>query len=376
MPGTLAQMLIGLIGKSGPTRSSLGEGAKEVTTVSVRAAFLGLLGLLTFLGIFTIVYLIQNRGQVAPGPGELRPGPGREPGQAHQPIPVALNRGPEVLDGFRGDVHPLLFGQTQLETTAEWTPVGKGRDQLHRDLNPRLYAWFTELRPARPRQTYTQRDFSAFLPQTVGEVGQLWALDADKMVGILKQFHPRPSMQLVAAGRRAGPNGAFAILRGVSPTYLDIAFRIHAEFYLTPDDWPADRPLIRAWYTPAYFSGTLLVNKQTGTVDHFRLELPTDKALNVHLTVIASGIGDTRQARDVVRVEHMELTSGDRRWAENVSWTKSLTAAEAESQLAKVFYKFLDIDWVPFDQVKKLARDRGRPIFAVVSWGAFEDQSC
>ena len=60
-----------------------------------------------------------------------------------------------------------------------------------------------------------------------------------------------------------------------------------------------------AWYTPAFFTGRLLVNTATGTVEYFRLELPTDKALNVHLTVDA--LGYTRQAHDIVRVERMEL---------------------------------------------------------------------
>jgi hypothetical protein len=332
--------------------------------------------------VFTVAYLIQFREPASrdvSAPAGLLPGEGRagrESVRPYRPTPVALNRGPEVLDGFRGDVHPLLVGRTRLEVTAQWAPVGKGRDQLHRDLHPRLYSWFTELRPARPQQTYTERDFSAFLPEAVGEVGQLWALDADKMVRVLKQFHPHPSLHLVASGRRAGPNGAFAILRAVSPAYLDIVFRLHAEFYLTPEDWPADQPLIRAWYTPAYFSGRVLVNKRTGTVQHFRVGLATDKALNVHLTVVASGIGDTRQARDVVRVQRMELTGGDGGRVETIPWTRALTLAEAHSRLAKVFYKFLEIDWIPFDQVLAQARSRGRPIFAIVSWGAFDDQSC
>jgi hypothetical protein len=324
---------------------------------------------LALIIVSAVAYFLQNRSGGTGNAPELP----AKPGQA---VSVALNRGPEVLDGFRGDVHPLLSGSTRLDVTAHWTTVGKGRDRLHRDLNPKLYAWFTELRPARPQQTYTERDFSAFLPVSVGEVGQLWSLDPDKMVRILTQFHRRPSLELVASGRRAGPDGAFAILRALSPSHLDIVFRIHAEFYLTPDDWPAKGPLIRAWYTPAYFSGRLLVNRHTRAVDHFRLALANDKALNVHLTVEAKGIGDTRQAHDVVRVERMELTGGDAALADTITWTKSLSRAEAENRLAKVFYKFLEIDWVPFDQALAQAKSRGRPIFAVVSWGAFEDQSC
>ena len=104
--------------------------------------------------------------------------------------------------------------------------------------------------------------------------------------------------------------------------------------------------------------------------------MANDKALNVHLTVDVSATGDDRQAHDVVRVEHMELTGGDGALVENIPWTRALTPAEAHSRLAKVFYKSLEIDWVPFDQVLTLARSRDRPIFAVVSWGAFDDQSC
>ncbi len=325
-----------------------------------------------------VAYLSQLGGGAGRA-GDRRPGQtgdGSSAAETPQPVPVALNRGPEVRDGFRGEVHPLLSGKTRLEVAAHWTPVGKGRDQMHRDLHPKLYAWFTELQPASPQRTYTEREFSAFLPESVGEVGQVWALDPDKVAGFLRQFNPRPSMKLVAAGRRAGPDGAFAILRAVSPSHLDIAFRVHAEFYLTPDDWPADRPLIRAWYTPAYFSGRMLVNRRAGTVEHFRLGLANEKALNVHLTVEAKGIGDTRQAHDIVRVERMELTGGDGRLADKIAWTRALTPAEAEARLAKVFYRFLEIGWVPFDRVLAQARSRNRPIFAIVSWGSFDDQSC
>jgi len=290
------------------------------------------------------------------------------------PVPVALNRGPEVLDGFQGDVHPLLHGSTELEVTAHCTKIGEGRDKLQTHVSPEVYAWFTQLEPARPHQTYTERDFSAFLPPTVGDVRQLWSLDLDKMSEILKQFHPHPLMHLVASGRRAGPDGAFAILRALSPRYLDIVFRIHAEFYLTPSEGRFKE--VDAWYSPAYFSGRVLVNKNTGTVDHFRLALPTDKMLNVHLTVDGSRIGFLAQPHDVVRVERMELIGGDSELANHISWQKALSPSEADARLAKVFYKSLEIDWTPFDRVLTQARSRNLPIFAVVSWGAIDDQSC
>lgn len=294
----------------------------------------------------------------------------------HHPVPVPLNRSGEIPDGFRGEVHPLLFGKTRLEVSAEWSRVGKGRGKFEQYLKPFAYSWFTDLRPAQARQTYTERDFSAFLPNAVSDVGQLWAIDPDKVVKFLKQFHPRPSVHLIAPGRRAGPDGAFAILRAVSPNYLDILFRIHAEFFLVPDDWPSHTQPVGAWYTPAYFLGSVLVNQKTGTVDQFRLALATDKALNVHLTADATRMGFVKMPHDVVRVDRMELTGGNAELLEKISWTKAVIPAEAERRLARIFYKFLEIDFVPLDQALALARRLNRPIFAIVSWGSFEDQSC
>jgi hypothetical protein len=72
----------------------------------------------------------------------------------------------------------------------------------------------------------------------------------------------------------------------------------------------------------------------------------------------------------------MELTGGDAKLVENTPWTKALTSAEAQVRLAKVFYRSLKIDFVPVDQALSLSRRLGRPIFAIVSWGSFEDQSC
>jgi hypothetical protein len=356
----------------------------------IRIAAAALIILAFGFSAYTISTFIRNGGQTKsdskPSANESSESPGdphdfsaplglaesRQPIAVHQPVPVALNRGPEISEGFRGEVHALLFGKTRLEVTADWTPVSKGRDQLHSHLNALVYSWFTELRPARPRQTYSERDFSAFLPRSVEKVGQIWELDGGKIAEILKQFHPRPSMHLVATGRRAGPDGTFAILRAMSPDYLDIAFRIHAEFYLTPPDLPPG--LVDAWYTPAFFSGSVVVNQRTGTVDYFRLALATDKALNVHLTV--SSLRSGTEPHDIVRVERMELAGGDRSLEEKIPWVTALTFAEAEKRLAKIFYKSLEIDWMPVDRALVEARRQGRPIFALVSWGATDDQSC
>lgn len=290
----------------------------------------------------------------------------------NRPTSVSVNRSPDVGDGFRGDAHPLLHGQTRLNVAAYWARIGLGRS-FHYVTPPEVYAWYTSLRPARPQQVYTERELSVFLPQTVGEVGQLWALDPASVVKVLQQFHPHASMHLVAFGRRAGPEGAFAILRAVSPSHLDIYFRIHAEFFLTPQA-AGEFESVPAWYTPAYLSGRIVVNKETGTVDYFHLELPNDKARNVFLTaIVPNASGRTVMAPDVVRVERMELIGGEDKAG---IWTSEFTPDEARRRLTKVFYKFLNIDWVPLERVVAEAQSRKRPIYGVVSWGALDDQSC
>ena len=38
-----------------------------------------------------------------------------------------MNRNPDVPDGFRGDVHPMLHGRTPLAVTAHWTAPAKSQ---------------------------------------------------------------------------------------------------------------------------------------------------------------------------------------------------------------------------------------------------------
>ncbi|MBI3865914.1 MAG: hypothetical protein HY290_28905, partial [Planctomycetia bacterium] len=180
-----------------------------------------------------------------------------------------------------------------------------------------------------------------------------------------------------------GPDGAFGFLRAVSATHLDILFRIHAEFDLA----------LNVWYTPACFWGRMIVDKQAGTVESFRLWLPTDQPLNVHLTVagmVPQGktepeylqeLKPKRGARiasqlDIVHVDQMELVSANPKLADELDWLDSIDMALAKHELTKAFYKFIGINWVPWETAVKVAGEQQKPILAVVLWGALDDQSC
>jgi hypothetical protein len=299
----------------------------------------------------------------------------------YSPVPVPNNRGDDVRDGFRGLVHPLLKGQTRLAVAAHWTPLGRGRDELEKTVPQSVYRMFTELTPAVPKQVYTEREFSAFMPETIPSVGEVWEMRGDDVAAFLRQFHPRPSLHLMSLGRRAGPDGAFAVLRAISPTQLDIMFRIHAEFDVAQN----------VWLTPACFLGRMIVDREAGIVRHFRLWVPTDHPLNVHLTVAESmkpngskpevfrkiERGDVVIARrDIVRVEQMELVSTSREVPESPAWSEAIDVEQALHKLKSAFYVFENIEWVPWNRALDVAGRRQKPILAVILWGALDDQSC
>lgn len=299
----------------------------------------------------------------------------------YRPVPVQTNRGKEIPIGFRGHVHPMLHGKTRLDVSAHWTRMGYGRDQLERNVPPRVYELFAALKPETPQRVYTEHDFSSLMPEEVESVGQVWTIGLDDAARLLRQFHPHPSLHLVAFGRRAGPDGAFAILRAASPTHLDILFRIHAEFDIAEN----------VWFTPACFWGRMVVNKETGTVNSFRMWIPTNNPLNVHLTVAESiPKGSTKSStlrkiergdfvvtkRDIVRVEQMELMSNDSTAVDELAWPESIDVALAQQKLKSAFYAFAEIHWVPWHQALAIAAEQKKPVLAVVLWGALDDQSC
>jgi hypothetical protein len=291
-------------------------------------------------------------------------------------VPVALNRGPEVQDGFDGETHPALHSHSELEVTANWDfdRNQAGTQSFLSGSPPQVNDLFMKLKVATPTRTYTERDFSRFLPaKEPGAVGQMWAVDLDKCAEFLKQFHPNPSMRLVAKGRRAGPDGAFAVLRAVSPTHLDILLRVHAEFDVLPDREKRYGVASEAWYSPGYLIGRLVINRQSGTVEYFSLGVPTDKRYNIHVT---AGYGDLGEGHGWMRVERMELAGGNKEGADRIRWADQIEVADARDRLAKVFYKFKEINWLAFEKVQEAARAQGKPIFVVTAMGALDNQTC
>jgi hypothetical protein len=290
-------------------------------------------------------------------------GPASPPAEERpSPQPVAAHRSQETAAGYRGEVHPLLQRQAPLTVTAAWSPIEPGRALDFGFFPERFYSPFLDLEPAQLRREVDARLLSGLLPHDVEKVGQVWSLDSPRVREILSQFHSSASTELAAPGRRAGPNGAFGVVRALSPTHADLMLRVHAEFPLERD----------AYVTPSSFMGRLILNRQAETVEYFRLSVPHDKALNTTLTVRL----ETEALIDIVNVESMELTAGDPQAAEQVEWSEALEPAVAEKILKQHFYRFVDIDWVPPEQAVAKAQELDKPIMAVVLWGNLDEQNC
>lgn len=311
------------------------------------------------------VIIPLSRGRTA---SQVSQQPSAEEPPYIEPEVVPINRLEKVFEPYQGGVHPILHGKTNLRVRAHWSPISQGgRDSLENRVAPEVYRLFTDLKVAIPEKVYTEREFSPLLmPATVHSIGQVWELDPDEVTEFLCQFHPEPSLRVASRGRRAGPDGAFALMRAVSPTHIDILLRIHAEFDIATN----------VWVTPACFWGRMIVDKQSGKVEYFRLWVPNQNYLNIHLTVRESIKGVVDNKRDIVHVEQMELESANPKFPDSLEWSDSMDVASAENQLKKVFYTFENINWVPWEHAQAVASAQHKPILAIVLWGALDDQSC
>ncbi len=122
-----------------------------------------------------------------------------------------------------------------------------------------------------------------------------------------------------------------------------------------------------------------MVNRDRGAVEYFQMGVPTDVLQNIHCTVWV-GLKDTAHSHDAIhqhlRADRMELVGGSLQGLDGVHWAEQIEARQAFDKLAKVFYKFMDIDFVPFHDVLATARTQNKPILAVIALGAVCDQSC
>ncbi|MSR63707.1 MAG: hypothetical protein EXS08_14870 [Planctomycetes bacterium] len=226
-----------------------------------------------------------------------------------------------------------------------------------------------EPHPAEARHVYGAAELTPFLPAGEVAVGDTWPVAREAVLPFLRQFH---------AGARASLHhgfgayeGAFACLRAASDEGVEILFRAHAEFVLEGG----------VTYTPAQFEGRLWLERASGKVRALRLALP-DRDTNVDVNVPESPVTDAGSLQvpgsaDIGWVPRMELVGGE---TAPPAWSspsaRSISDEDARLRLARRFYPFARLEWLPFEQAVLAQRESGKPLHLVVLFGTLDDESC
>ncbi len=263
----------------------------------------------------------------------------------------------------------VLNSSSSVRVHAHWEPIADATFNMHND-SSQLAKMF-DLSPCRSIKEYEVADFKVFLPPSTVAVGDVWALDPNRIVPFLYQFHP---------GARAdlgnGEAGAYACLRACSSDYAEITFRIHAEFTLGSEahQEPQQENAEDAWereseakFIPSQYVGQVLVNLKRGTVRSFSLALPVR---NSNVDINACG------GADMVFVPRMELLAMDETDQDEIAWKTVITVEEARRSLELKFYQFAKIDWLPIERAVERAKATRCPIHAILVWGCLDDESC
>lgn len=270
----------------------------------------------------------------------------------------------------------MLDKNAILQVKAHWDPITDSSLGLNNH-TPKHTAIFNDLSPAHPSQEYKANTFTVFFPKGNVSVGDLWELDANEIIPFLRQFHPGVTAEmhsnpgekltldmffnftLTLSKVGLESEGAYACLRALSSSYAEIVFRIHAEFLLDSE--------AGAYFTPAQFTGRLILNRNNGTIREFWLYLPPR---NSNVDIFAFG------GADMVFVPRMELIGQNANDQNDIVWKTAITEADARTALKMAFYKSAKIERFPIEEIVAQAKAKNRPIHVLLTWGVFDDESC
>ncbi|KAF6111305.1 selenoprotein N [Phyllostomus discolor] len=207
---------------------------------------------------------------------------------------------------------------------------------------------------------------------------------------LLSMFHPRPFVKT-----RFAPQGAVACLTAISDFYYTVMFRIHAEFQLSePPDFPF-------WFSPAQFTGHIILSKDATHVRDFRLFVPNHRSLNVDMEWLYGASENSNMEVDIGYIPQMELEATgpsipsvildedgnmiDSRLPsgeplqfvfEEIKWQQELSWEEAARRLEVAMYPFKKVTYLPFTEAFDQAKAKNKLVHSILLWGALDDQSC
>uniref|UniRef100_A0AAY5KH39 EF-hand domain-containing protein n=1 Tax=Esox lucius TaxID=8010 RepID=A0AAY5KH39_ESOLU len=299
--------------------------------------------------------------------------------------PLNLDTMTKSKDGFLGVTHSSLSG---------------------------LRAWKS---PSIPSMSFSASQFRAFLPpKNKGTVGDTWWVIPSELNifsgylpnnryhppvprgkevlidSLLSMFHPRPFIK-----PRFAPQGTVACVRALSDFYVDIVFRIHAEFQLN------EVPDFPFWFTPGQFTGNIIMSRDSSHIRHFLLYVPNDRTLNVDMEWLYGASESSNMEVDIGYLPQMELQATgpstpsfiqdeegnilDSRGGggdpvqfvfEDIHWTSEISREDAARRLEVTFYPFKKVPYLPFSEAFERAQAENKLVHSILLWGALDDQSC
>ncbi|KAL4237356.1 selenoprotein N [Mactra antiquata] len=273
------------------------------------------------------------------------------------------------------------------------------RDFMGR-LNP-LQGYLNWKAPYKRYMNLAVRHFASFLPSYIhGPLGEVYALlsDNDRLFlssmrdidlssnryfppdvkdehvifhNLLMLFHPRPFLIT-----RFGPQGGVACIRARNEYLIDVVFRIHAEFQLN------ELPNYPFWFTPAQFTGHLIITKNLQHIVHFDMYVPNTRLLNVDMEWLESSdnmvvdigympemsvsITSPSVPADSV-VEGVELP---KKYADvnSLVWTEEITEEEAFRALEVKMYPFKEVPYYNFKESLEHAAEEKKLMHHILLW--------
>ena len=262
-----------------------------------------------------------------------------------RPFPTPV---PYLLFALCAAALPAQDAAIELEAT--WPKIDSSINKLHhKDEFQKLF----QPGPAVAKKAYEWQAFASLLPDADTEVGAVWELDSDALVAFLKQLHPGASSRLHMGSQT---EGAYAVLLERSPERVDVLLRLHSEFELERR---------RTYFTWSQFEGRLVADPSKQKVLGFRLGVPErNNNYDVHVRM------EDRNGfhMDMGLVKNVGLRGGTLKPHPDL--------AAARRSLREAFYPFGKLDWLPFAQALKQAKQDGKPLHVITIFGPLDDESC
>ena len=212
------------------------------------------------------------------------------------------------------------------------------------------------LRVAELEKRYPASIFRAFLPSEAVSVGDLWQIEEEGVLELLRQLHSKPNLNISI--NSGDSYGLWACLRAHNDRFAEIVFRIHAEFILRDGR-----------FTPSQFAGHLVIDRIREKVASFKMYVPEG--------VLNFDVGRNSTGRiDVGFCPRMELRAEIQETPPNIEFVESITQEEVKRKLLLRFYKSQQINWVSLEEALEMAPAQGKPVHVLSIMGPLADESC